>query len=103
MAVVIEGFRKSRGIGQFGENSCVGTFHALRHVDFTFSAVNKAHEKPKAWQDRDVSYHPRDIRYSSGGIFLGVCPIAHRFQSSISASRCSAAHSKVNALARRGR
>ena len=40
--------------------------------------------------------------YSRGGIFLGVFPLAHSSQSSINSLRCSAAHSKVIAIARRG-
>ncbi len=48
--------------------------------------------------------HPVPVRLDlGGGIRLGVCLFAHRSQSSMSSSRCSDAHSKVNARARRGR
>jgi hypothetical protein len=45
--VVIEGFRKGRGISQFGKNTGVRLFDHCRHVDLTLRAVDKTHEKPE--------------------------------------------------------
>ena len=41
--------------------------------------------------------------YFSGSIALGVFSWLHRFQFSISSSRCTVAHSNTNAIARRGK
>ena len=78
------------------------------HIDIPGHPIHKSHAQPRIRQSGHGRYTPRNGMpyrrfYFRGSIAFGVFSWLHRFQFSISSSRCSVAHSNTNAIARSGK
>jgi hypothetical protein len=80
---------------------------AWPQIDRSSRAIDKLNLENTVADDSEVTHSPCGTRldrrlYGSGAIRFGCCIRLHSSQSSISSSRCSAAHSNTSARARRG-
>src|SRR4030067_1093847 len=72
-------------------------------IDEPFRFVVETHFQTIVGERLHVAHAPRRRRdHSRGAIFFGCCLVSHNLQSSISSSRCCAAHSSTSACERRG-
>ena len=104
------GLSKDRRVPQRLENGAVDPWidEKRAHLDFARRPIQKTHAQPRVRQSGHGRHAPGNGMsyrrfYFRGSIIFGVFSWLHRFQSSISSSRCAAAHSNTNAIARRGK